>query len=48
MQSNLITKIIDYSFKLVSEASLSFYGAKGTGLGAVLLAVLLITIIIYG
>ena len=36
MQNETITKIIDYSFKLVSEASLSFYGAKGTGLGAVL------------
>ena len=48
MLNDLINKIIDYSFQLISEASLSIGASKGTGLGAVLLAMILISIIFFG
>jgi hypothetical protein len=45
MQSDTITKIIDYVFQLIAEASLSIGFIEGTGLGAVLLAVISISFI---
>jgi hypothetical protein len=45
MPSDLITKIIDYSFELVSEANLSIGFMEGTGLGAILLAAVSINFI---
>jgi hypothetical protein len=48
MLNDLINKIIDYSFQLISEASLSIGASKGTGLGAVLLAMILISIVFFG
>jgi hypothetical protein len=45
MPNETITKILDYSFQLIAEANLSFGFVHGTGLGAVLLAVIAISFI---
>jgi len=45
MPNETITKIIDYSFKLIAEANLSIGFVQGTGFGAPLLAVIAISFI---
>lgn len=45
MPNETITKIIDYSFQLIAEANLSIGSVQGTGLGAVLLAMIAISFI---
>lgn len=45
MPNETITKIIDYSFQLIVEANLSIGFVQGSGLGAVLLAVIAISFI---
>lgn len=45
MPNEAITKIIDYSFQLIAEADLSIGFIQGTGLGAVLLAMIAISFI---
>lgn len=45
MPNETITKIIDYSFQLIAEANLSIGFVQGTGLGAVLLAMIAISFI---
>lgn len=46
MPNETITKIIDYSFQLIADANLSIGFVQGTGLGAVLLAVIAISFIL--
>ncbi|WP_439119526.1 hypothetical protein [Marivita sp.] len=45
MPNETITKIIHYSFQLIAEANLSIGFVQGTGLGAVLLAMIAINFI---
>ena len=45
MQNEPFSKIIDYAFQLLSEASLSIGFVHGSGLGAVLLALIAIIFI---
>jgi hypothetical protein len=47
MPNETITKIMDYSFQLISEANLSIGFVQGTGLGAVLLAGIVISLILF-
>ncbi|MFA8387617.1 MAG: hypothetical protein ACEPO2_18520 [Pelagibaca sp.] len=47
MPNETITKIIDYSFQLIADANLSFGFVHGTGLGAVLLAGIVISLILF-